>query len=280
MRNESQKILIYTDFSVVGEKSIEYGVFFAERFKKDIYLVHVVDENSRNYFGKENTIEKAKEMLMDVSEKINNKKFINCDYHVEEGCTCTIINSNAERIDAFFIILGVHGTNDPQFLSGASAGKIIRKSRIPYFVVTKNSIMPESNKSIVLPIDIRKENKEKIGWVSYFAKNLPSDVKIIFSENNETKIKNNVAFSINFFKNLNISYEKVIFQKSIKKSIEKRAVKFAKNNDYLFVVALSTKESTIFDKIFGYREDSLISNPDSIPILCINPQKDLYIPCI
>ena len=39
MGKETQKILIYTDFSVVGEKSIEWGLFFAERFEKDYITV-------------------------------------------------------------------------------------------------------------------------------------------------------------------------------------------------------------------------------------------------
>lgn len=280
MGKETQKILIYTDFSVVGEKSIEWGLFFAERFEKDISIVHVVDENSRSYFGKDRTIEKAKERLEEISQKIASEKNINCEYIVGEGCTCTIINSTAEKIDAFIIIIGVFGKNDMQFLSGTSAGKIIRKSRIPYFVVSKNSISPSLEKSIVLPIDIRKENKEKTGWASYFAKHLPCNIKIMFSDENETNIKNNVNFCTKFFSNLELDYEKVISQKSLTKSIEKRAIKFSKNNDSLFVIILSTKETTLMDKIFGFREDSLIANPDSIPILCINPQKDLYIPCI
>jgi len=163
-----QKILIYTDFTEVGEKSVLWGIFLAKKFKKELYIIHVINENSYNYFSKENVKQEANEALLDLSNKINNDYHIKCEFHVEEGCTCTIINSEAERIDAFMILLGTHGKNDPQYLSGSSAIKIIRKSRIPYFVIQKNSPVPDDDKAIVLPMDLRKET------VSYTHLTLPT----------------------------------------------------------------------------------------------------------
>ena len=96
------------------------------------------------------------------------------------------------------IVLGTHGKNDPQFLSGSAAVKIIRKARIPYFVVQKNSPFPNDKKNIVMPIDYRKEAKEKTGWVTYFSKNLKIDIDLVYYQNPEDSLKNNLKFCKNF----------------------------------------------------------------------------------
>ncbi|MDR2836593.1 MAG: universal stress protein [Bacteroidales bacterium] len=279
MTKIQQKILIYTDFSEVGQKSIEWGIFLAKKIEKNILLIHVIDKNSVNYLG-DNTKEKATILLNNICQEIISKESINCESYIEEGCTCTIINSTAEKIDAFIVVLGTHGKSDIQFLSGLDTGKIIRKSRIPYFVVQKNTLSPNYQNGIILPIDFRKENKEKTSWVSFFAKYLKTDIKIFYPDSNDDSIKNNIQFCTKFFNDLSLTYEKVIVQSSLFNDLEKNAIKFAKNNNAFAIVILTTKNSSFFDKIFGFKEDKLISNKQNIPVLCINPRKDLYIPCV
>jgi len=280
MAKIQQKIVIYTDFSSVGQKSIEWGIFLAKKFEKNILLIHVIDNNSKNYFKNEDVFDAATKMLTVLCKEIEEKENILIEHYVEEGCTCKIINSTAEKNDAFLVILGSHSRNDLQFLSAVEIGKIIRKSRIPYFIVQKNSPKPNNNHSIFLPIDLRKENKEKTGWVSYFAKNIKTNIKIISTINNDNTINNNIIFCSKFFNELNLNYEKIIINCSFFSNIEYESVKFSINNDALCVVILTTKEENFINKIFGFREDKIISNKFGMPILCINPKKDLYIPCI
>ena len=187
-------ILVYTDFTEVGDKSIRWAIFLAKKFRRQLQIIYVINENSLIYFSKKNVESEATEVLKALCLEIEKDHNIKCDFFLEEGCTCTAINSTAERVDAFIIVLGTHGLNDPQFLSGNSAVKIIRKSRIPYFVVQKNSPTPDDKKNIVMPLDIRKEMKEKTGWVTYFAKNISLDIDIIIKKSTENKLLNNIKF--------------------------------------------------------------------------------------
>ncbi len=274
-----QNILVYTDFTEVGEKSVQWAIFLAKKFKRRIHLIHVFNENTYNYFDKATAKEDAKKALHNLSEMINNDYNIITDFYVEEGCTCTIINSEAERRDAFMVVLGTHGKNDPQYLSGASAIKIIRKARMPYFVIQKNTPVPDHKKKILLPLGVVKEMKEKTGWITYFAKNLLSAIDIIYKKSDISEIKKNLYFATKFFDKYNLVYKNFTLPSS-RERLYKQALKFAIDNQAFMMVILTTKKENLIHKIFGFPETAIISNTKGLPILCINPKKDLYIPCI
>ncbi|MDD3860343.1 MAG: universal stress protein [Bacteroidales bacterium] len=274
-----QNILAYTDFTEVGEKSILWAIFLAKKFKRNLQIIHVINENTYNYFSKNETHFEVKETLEEYCKTIKADHNLNCEYFVDEGCTCTIINSLAERVDAFLIVLGTHGKNDPQFLSGQSAVKIIRKSRIPYFVVQKNSPVPDDHKNIAMSLNSLKEMKEKTGWVTYFAKNIKIWIDIIYYDINDPKLKNNLKFCIKFFEKYELVYKNHILPKS-NIPINTAALKTAFEEDSFCLAIITTKEENFLHKIFGFPETKIISNTLGMPILCINPKKDLYIPCI
>jgi len=274
-----QNILVYTDFTEVGEKSVQWGIFIAKMFKRRIHLIHVVNENTYNYFNKTTAKEDSKKALHDLSEKISNEHGIVTDFYVEEGCTCTIINSEAERRDAFLILIGTHGKNDPQYLSGSAAVKIIRKSRIPYFVIQKNTPVPDAKRNIVLPMGIRKEMKEKTGWVTYFAKNLLTSIDIVYKKSEEESVKSNLVFVNRFFDKYKLVRQKHILKNS-RENLNKQALRFADDAQALMIVILTTKNENLIHKVLGFPETSIISNSKGIPVLCVNPKKYLYIPCI
>jgi len=274
-----QNILVYTDFTEVGEKSLQWAIFLAKKFKRNLHIIHVINENTYSYFSKSDTHFEVKEALSEICKTIKAEHNIICDFLVDEGCTCTIINSTAEKLDAFLIILGTHGKNDPQFLSGHAAVKIIRKARIPYFVVQKNSPVPDGSKNIVIPLNTMKEMKEKTGWVTYFAKNIKTAIDIVFYENADERITNNIKFCTQFFDKFDLVYNKHGLKLS-HNSIDSKAVKIAAEEGSLCATILTTKDETIIHRIFGFPETKIVSNSFGVPILCINPKKDLYIPCI
>ncbi|MCF0207493.1 MAG: universal stress protein [Bacteroidales bacterium] len=273
-----RKILVYTDFTSVGEKSVQWAVYFAEKFQMELMILHVINENTYTYFQKSTAEDDVKHTLEDYCATIKKDHNINCEYYVEEGCTCTIINSTAERIDAYLIVLGTHGKNDLQFLSGTSALKIIRKARIPYFVIQKNTPHPSYGSKIILPMDMAKEMKEKTGWVTYFAKHLEQLIDIVHKKNSEPQLSNNIAFCTKFFDKYELVYNRIVLNE--RKSINQQAVDYASNNTCKMVVITTTKDETIFHKIFGFPETKIIANEKGIPVLCVNPKKDLYVPCI
>ena len=277
-QQQVRKILVYTDFTAVGERSVQWGVYFAEKFKMELLLLHVINENTYTYFPKSTAEQDAKEALAEYCETIKKDHGVNAEYYVEEGCTCTIINSTAERIDAYLIVLGTHGKDDLQFLSGTSAVKIIRKARIPYFVIQKNTPFPSYGNKIVLPMDVAKEMKEKTGWVTYFAKHLHHATDLVHKKTDDARLANNLQFCTKFFDRYELVYNRIVLGE--RKSIDIQAVDYASNNECKLIVITTTKEERLWHKLFGFPEAKIIANEKGIPVLCVNPKKDLYVPCI
>ena len=60
---KNQDILVYTDFTEVGEKSVLWASFLARKFKRNLQIIHVINENSLIYFSKDDTYDEAKEAL-------------------------------------------------------------------------------------------------------------------------------------------------------------------------------------------------------------------------
>ena len=274
-----QQILVYTDLTPLGNKCLEWGVFFAKEYKKELMIIHVINDNTYQILGKSKTEEKVRDKLESIKKNIENDFNLKCHTYFEEGCTCTILNSVAESHDTFFNIIAVHGKSDLQFMSGQSAVKIIRKSRIPYFVIQKNSSSPSDNRSILLPLDLNKEMKEQTGWVTYLAKNLNAEIDIFVPNIKDDRLKNNLLFCTRFFDKFELKYNKVIAPVKYT-GFSNAALSYADNHNSLFMTLMSTKESNLLNYIFGYKETRIISNKRGIPIFIINPKKDLYIPCI
>lgn len=277
--SKKQEILVYTDFTSVSEKSILWAIFLAKNFNVGLHIIHVINENSHIYFSKSNMHAEITEVLLHLSEQIHNDHNIITTYTIEEGCTCTMLNSTATKIDALLIVVGVHSKNDMQFLSATSAVKMIRKSNIPYFIVREHSQMPDTNKNIVISIDSTKEKKEQVSWVSYFAKHLSTEVEMFYYDIDDLRIKNNILFCTRFFDKLNIKYNYNGLEKKIK-SLNSTMISNLNNRKDLCIVTIMTKNENILHRIFGFPETQIICNKLLLPTLCINPRHDLYIPCV
>ncbi|MBP8994574.1 MAG: universal stress protein, partial [Bacteroidales bacterium] len=68
---KNQDILVYTDFTEVGEKSVLWASFLARKFKRNLQIIHVINENSLIYFSKDDTYDEAKEALAALCEDIS-----------------------------------------------------------------------------------------------------------------------------------------------------------------------------------------------------------------
>ena len=273
-----QEILVYTDFTSAGDKAIEWGTYLAQNLKKNLLILHVINDNTPQDKDLSSKDETVKKRLKELIAEISNQAKIIVDSYFEEGCTCSIINATAERRNVAFIITAIHGLNDPQYLSGKSVLKIVSKARIPYLVLQKNSPKPEENKDLLFPVTMQKEIKQKVGWASFFAFKLMEKIQIILPQNTED-LTSNIQFAHKFFKSFEIDFSEQQFNTSQFK-INKHCIKIADISKHLMLVTINTNNRSLYKRIFGSEESRLIANKKGLPVLLINPKDDLYIPCL
>ncbi|NLA24684.1 MAG: universal stress protein [Bacteroidales bacterium] len=277
-KDSIQAILVYTDFTPTGDKAIEWGKFLCNKLQRRMILLHVVDHNTEIMISKANAHDFAKQKLSELKAKIELSGACKVSTVIDEGCNCTLISKTAEEEDVVFGIVGVHGKNDLQYLSGKTVLKMAERTRIPFLFVGENTENPEKLENISFPLNFQKQMKEKVAWGIFFSRNLKQEVEIIIPTK-DTDLQTNLQFTNKLFQQFNIKHKHTRI-KGNAYNINARAIQHAAHNNFLLSVLISGKNSLLRKITIGETELAYICNKHRHAIFLLNPRKDLYIPCI
>ena len=229
-----------------------------------------------NIVKKEKEVADAKVELEKAKTEIVETYNVTVDAEVRVGSIFSTITEYANEVDALLVMMGTHGIKGMQKLTGSWALKVISTSSVP-FIVVQGEPKTDEYSSIVVPIDYRPENKQKLKWVNYLAGNFNSKVHILEPNSSDPlitqKIKNNLQFAKKYFEGKKIDYE--ITKSMAKGSFAKQTLDFARYINADIIAIVITKDLTINDYVFGADEQQIIANDLEIPVLCINPRSDL-----
>lgn len=270
MENQSKPILIPTDFTVVAQYAIEYGVSFAKTSVARIILLHIVKKSSE--------IADATVKVEAEANKVAQEYGVEVMGVVREGTIFSAIGDAVNELDAGLVIMGTHGVKGMQKLTGSWALKVIVSSKVPIIVVQGH---PAKNvvQKILFPVDFKKENREKIGWAYYVAKLFKAKVCIFRSEITKDKkieqgVKTNLVFTEKYLRSKDIDFEVVIAKGA--ESFSKEMIQFAETVDADMILITTTKGISLADFVLGASEEEIISNSAHIPVMCVNPRKGQF----
>lgn len=273
-----QPVLVYTDFTATGNKAVEWAVYMCEKMSRRLILLHVIDRNTYSLAGNTDPEIFARETISEIRGKIQISTTVKVSTHVEEGCNCTVISKVAEENDVIFSVVGVHARNDLQYLSGLTAIKMARRSRIPFLFVQEKTPDPHTLGNIAFPLNIQKQMKEKVSWGIFLSKHTHTTIEILLPENDD-EIKTNLLFTAMMFEKLNVNFKQTKIKANIF-NIENRTLDYVVKNKMLLPVMLLLKGNYILETVFGPRELKYVCNKQKTAVFMLNPRKDLYIPCI
>jgi nucleotide-binding universal stress UspA family protein len=265
MENLNKPIIVAWDFTEVSQFAFEHAVNLSNILKKDIVLLHIVE----NPNAIESSFEKLKLKVLEL------KKNFMANVHplVKTGNIFETIKDVAHEYKAELIVMGTHGMTGSQKIFGSRALKVIANSKLPFYVIQEK---PRSSKieKIVFPIDFRGENKEKVNYVNYLSGNFNAKFLLfkrkVSDKGFKKKIASNLLYVETFFKNNNINYE--IFSAEGNMNFEKETVHFAKSQGADLILVLTTRDITFIDYLLAAKEQYLIANSEKVPVMCINPK--------
>lgn len=274
-----RQILVYTDLTEYGSAAVKHAATISRIFNADLHILHVIDDNTKRLFRKSKNIDnKVVNELEKIKNSLQNNFNQNIITYFESGCNCEIINKYAENNNVMLITICIHPSNELQYLTAKNSLKIIRKSRIPFLIIQKET--PDNLfKNIILPLNHLKETKELASWASYFGKLNNSLINVILPEKIDDYTKNNLLFVRKVAGQFNASLNEIISGKN-QYSTWKTAIETGKNLPNSLILCMNSKKENIFDMIFGSKEIKTISNKFHIPVLSLNPRNDLFVPCI
>jgi nucleotide-binding universal stress UspA family protein len=234
MEKLERPIIVPWDFSQVAENAFQHAVNISKVVNREILLLHIVHE------------ERDKDSIA-----------------VE-------LKASAEKLG---IIMGTHGVKGAQKLFGSKALKVVVSSRIPFLVVQDK---PKKNTidTILLPIDFKRENKEKANWIYYLARNFGAKFIILKSKAKDKGFKrktlSNIKYVETFLKGHDVQYE--IVTASGKQRFKKEIISFAKSHNADLILVMATRDINWTDYLLGAPEQYVLANPENLPIMCMNPR--------
>lgn len=162
-----KNILVPTDFSDASKNATDYAAALARDFKANLILLHIIvppiiieDTSASAYLMSEAEIlEGDKERMKIEVGNVYEKFKIKPDSYIREGSVTDIIRDFTKSKKADVIVMGMKGRGKSNSIFGSTTVLVMRKSKIPVFVIPEASIFrPITNITLASEFDFEQED--------------------------------------------------------------------------------------------------------------------------
>jgi len=266
MYKKEQHILILTQHLNPNKNALNHALKLGKIFKAGILVSH------SPYSKKRTSNEEVKNNTF-IDSEIKTIKF---DLSEQEP------NKSIERLNIIFMLVEIDEQNDFKFFGGKNIFDWILKAKIPSILIGNKTSSEADYSNIFVPIDHKKESKEKMIWASYFGRFNAATIRLFpAKEENELfsrTIRTTLLFTKRMYEQFNFEYQ-IIKSECNSKCIDENAFKNSKDLNSDLIILMTGKAQGVFFLRFNSKKiRRLVCNYPN-PILLINPMKDYYLPC-
>tara|TARA_B100001059_G_C17808743_1_gene570864 strand:+ start:1324 stop:2151 length:828 start_codon:yes stop_codon:yes gene_type:complete len=251
------------DFTKVADIALEHAIATAKTTDAKVQLLHVV--------AKKNQIHEANIKLEEIVEKFKSHE-VDLIPNVRIGSIFEDIGDFASEHEAKLIFMGTHGAHGWQHVTGSHALKVVTNSSVPFIIVQEKLVKPTGYDSIVVPMDLNKETKQKLTIVSRLAKYFGSQVHVVIPDETDDflkhQVKSNIVFAQRFFKHRKVDMKHTLISRS---GFDKEVVKYAVSVDADLIAIMNLNKNNFLNAITANYEQYIITNDALIPALIVNP---------
>ena len=264
-----QRIMVLCDFSGSMNNAIVHGVRMVGIFRKELCLFHPLREK-----GKSDKLAVQKSLGSIIHKLKKDLPDIPISSLTLKGNLAQCIDRIAEQYDGVMLVL-----SSEKIKSKLPA---LQQSQIPFLFVNGSDTNNLKYKHVSLPVDFRKVMKDTSLWASYFGRFNQSEVTVLSASEKDKEQAHGVKKNIKFIEkllyklNLDVHFESTQ-SGSFKLPFE--ALDQCKKNGKDVLIIPSSKNISLIDLVIGLPETKIIKKADKIPVLCINPKRDMYILC-
>ncbi len=275
------KILVATDFSADSINALEHALVWAHKLQANLRLYHVVKSSKFDLPGfnpgnQDQALEVAKEAMKVLfqeyvnSYQVPDKIF---DYKVEEGKVYHQIVQEAIGFDASVVVMGTHGTSGfEEYFAGSNSFRVVSRASKP--VLTIRLGFPKgAPKTIVLPIDVTTQTRQKVPLVAELAHLFEAKVHIMGVRETDTP---EVIYKVNQYVDQVVEYleaRSIEHDWEVRKggNITKITIEFAKEKDADLICIMTEQTERPENLWLGTYAQQMI-NQSPIPVLSLQPQ--------
>jgi hypothetical protein len=262
-----QKIIVLCDFSEQMNEVIVHGARMADMLRKELCLFGLW----KNKLQKTQVQEKLVDLSRNLKKRLPELQISNL----------VLKNSLRDNIDKLVneynaVLLVLH-----QSLVGFTL-KAFRESSIAFLYVSGNSPEYLQYKNVLVPVDYRKASKETSLWASYFGRFNKALIQVIYAretnKEDEARLIRNVGFFEKFLNSLHVRHQ-LVAGKSSSWGICKETLNRSAEWKGDLMIFSGSSSITLLDLLIGLPEKRIVLRAGNLPIMLINPRKDICMMC-
>jgi hypothetical protein len=262
-----QKIIVVCDFSEQMNEVIVHGARMADLLRKELCLFGLWKNKTQK--------SEIQEKLSGICRSLKNRL---PELQISNLILKNSLSDNIVKlVDEYNAVLVVLHQSEV-----TSSLKAFRESSIAFLYVSGSSPEYLQYKNVLVPVDYRKASKETSLWASYFGRFNRSQIQVIYARetnrDDEALLMRNVRFFEKFLSSLNVRHHLVAGKSSswgICRETLDRASEWAGD----VMIFSGSSSITLIDLLIGLPERRIVKNAGGLPVLLINPRKDICMLC-
>lgn len=263
----TKRILVPTDFTQVVDYAIDHAVKLARTMEAEVWLLHMVPD-----------LDEQEAVQRRLDAEAGRAKAIDADVPIHtlmrEGKVYAGIGVAAQEIGAELIIMGTHGMRGMQFITGSRALRVITSSSVPFIVVQERGLRTGGYRNIVVPMDLQRETRQKLGMVAGMAAYFKGTAHVLVPKETDEflhkKLQDNIRFAEKFFQERGIAMTAEVADADSSDFVE-AVLEKAKQTDADLIAVMNMAGSNIFGTLGIPYEEEMITNEALIPVMILNP---------
>ena len=260
---QTKTFIVPHDFTSVADIALQHAIATAKPLGAQIQVLHVVSKDTQ--------IPEALAQLENIIGQFE-QEGVQLKPNVRIGSIFEDIGAFAAEHQAELIVMGTHGAHGWQHITGSRALKVVTSSQVPFIIVQEKAVKASGYDSIVVPMDLHKETKQKLSIVANLAQYFKSKVHVVTPDESDEflrhQVRSNITFSEGFFKDRGIEMTSALVPSS---GFDKEVVKYAVSVDADLIAIMNLQRNNLFTALTPPHEQYIITNDALIPTLIVNP---------
>lgn len=258
-------IVVPVDFSPICRIALQQTQNLAQLTGAEIVVLHVNN--------KKESFDQLSNRLDKWIEEAKLKSGVKVVKRIEEGRVVPTILRVNEEFDPILVVVGFHSKD--KFLDRMGSNTFALISKAKRSVIT---IMGEQHrdgcKTIVLPLDLTKETRQKVRHAIWVAKMFDAEIKIAIVHEEETKGDRKSLKFASHYTVERIRKEGVVcsIHHLEGQNVAQQVIKFAEEQEADLITIMTQQENSIKDFFVGSVAQKVINN-SKIPVLSITPKE-------
>ncbi len=281
----ANKILVPIGFSEQSLIALDEAVIFAKAMNAEITLLSVVEDHglfARLFSSDESekqVKEQTKQKLEEVAADLRKAHGLQVVTMVAKGTVYDEVSRVAELISATLVIMGTNGkpSNFRKRFIGSNAYRVVGMVEPP--VITIQGIRKiDKIDTIIFPIVIDKNSKEKVGPALHFARLFNANIKLVSVatvKSEEPTLKANLKQVSKFIASKGIVCSAELIKPDSDKSVVNNVLDFSYKNNGDLIMIIEDESATFADVFLGSDSQQVIYHSE-IPVMSITPSKKQF----